>query len=111
MYVTRTIIHGGDRLHTAPPPPDCQTPRPRGLSLEIFHIRNALGSRLTQAIQVECIGGFDLIIFTETKINDQDHCCIRMGYDVVVPPTRITVEDSAQGECAWSSGTDTRDGE
>ena len=83
MYVTRTIIHGGDHLHTAPPPLDRQTPRPRGLSLEIFHIRNALGSRLTQAIQVECIGGFDLIIFTETKINDQDYCLNIMVYYVM----------------------------
>ena len=95
----------------APPPPRRRMPCPWGISLGNLKIRNDRGSSLAQATWAVQIGGFDLMIMTETKINDQDHCCIRMGYDVVVPPTRITVEDSAQGECAWSSGTDTRDGE
>ena len=66
MYVNRLIKNSRDRPHTVPPP--FQLPRPRGLTLGNYHICDVQGSGTAQAIWAEWIGGFGLIILTETKI-------------------------------------------
>ena len=43
------------------------------------------------------IGGFDLMILTETRITDQDYYCNRVIYNVVCSPMRMIVVDGAQG--------------
>ena len=83
MYVNQQTSHGGERIHTATPPPCRQPPRPQGLSLGNFNICNGRGSRLAQAIQAEWIGGFGLMILMETNITGHDYCCIRMGHNAV----------------------------
>ena len=83
MYVNQQTSHGGERIHTATPPPCRQPPRPQGLSLGNFNICNGRGSRLAQAIQVVHIGGFDLMKMKETKITNRDYFCNRLGYDIV----------------------------
>ena len=80
---TQPICHGGDCLHMATAPPRRWTPLPRGLSLGSFNIRDIQGFRLAQSIQVVYIGGFDLMILTETKIIDQAYFRNRMGYSMV----------------------------
>ena len=42
-----------------------------------------ISTRPVQAIQAEQIGGFDLMILTETKVTNQSYCCDRMIYDMV----------------------------
>ena len=91
ICLAQTIIHVSDRLHTAPPPPRQRTPRPQGLSLGTLNIRNGWGFRITQAIRVVHIGGFVLMILTETKITNQSSYHISMGYKLVCPPM-ITME-------------------
>ena len=81
MYLTRLIRHGRDCLHMVAPP--CRSLRPRRLYLGNYRIRNGRGSGIAQAIRVARIGGFDLMILTETRITDQDYYCNRVLYNVV----------------------------
>ena len=72
-------------------------PRPRGLFLGDYHIRDIWVSRIAQAIQAERIGGFDLMILTETNIINQNYSQNRMAYNVVLSKEIRTADDGAQG--------------
>ena len=60
-----------------PPPLSVSLPPPRrplryrGLSLRNYHIQNGQVYGIPQAIRAARIGGFDLMILTETNITDQ----------------------------------------
>ena len=79
----QVIHHGGDRLHSAAPPPCRRPPRPQILSIRTFNICDGRGFKLAQAIWEVQIGSFKLMILTETKVTDQAYCHSRLGYDVV----------------------------
>ena len=80
---TQTIRHGGDHLHSDPPPPHRRPLHPQGLYIGTFNIHIGQGFRIMQDIQVVQIGGFDLIVLTETKVTNQDYCHNRLGYNMV----------------------------
>ena len=69
----------------APLTPRQLTTHPWGLSLGTLNICNSRGSVIVQAIRAVQIGSFDLMILTETNINDQDFCHRSLIYDVVFP--------------------------
>ena len=50
-----------------------------------------------QAIRVERIGGFNLMIMTENKITDQVYCRNRMVYMEVCSKAITTADGNAQG--------------
>ena len=83
---TRPIHHGRYRFHLAPLTLRRRPPRPRRLSIGTFNIRNGWGFRITHAIRAVQIGGFDLMILMDTKVNNQAYCHNMMGYDVVFLP-------------------------
>ena len=56
------------------------------------------GPGIVQDIQAERIGGFNLIIITETKITDQSYFHNKMGYDVVCLQAITTEDGNMQGE-------------
>ena len=80
---TQLNHHGGDRLHSAVPPPRRRPPRPQVLSIGDLNIRDGPGFEIEQAIRAVQIGGFNLMILTETEVTDQAYCHSRLGYDVV----------------------------
>ena len=71
IFFTGLILHFRDHLHMAPPPLRLHLPRPWGLFLGNFNIRNVRGLGLAQAIQEVHIGGFDLMILTDTNTTSQ----------------------------------------
>ena len=71
-------------------------PHPQGLSIRTFRICNGQGFGLAQAIRVTWIGGFDLMILTNTNINNQDYCRNRLGYDVVCSQAITTADGDTQ---------------
>ena len=73
-----------------------QDAAPWGLSLMIYHICDAFGSRITQAIWAARIGGFNLMSLTDTKITDQSYCQKSMGYNMVCLKEITTEEGNAQ---------------
>ena len=95
ICLTQSISNGQDHPHTAPPSPLRRTLRPRGLFLGKLNIRNCRGYRLTQAIQVLQIGGFNLMILTEIKITDQSYCFSSLGYNAVCFLISMTSSDDA----------------
>ena len=90
MYVTHPIGYIREVPHTVPP--QLWPPFPRGLS-----IRDGWGSGIAKAIWAARIGGFKIMILTETNINKHSYFCNRMGYDVVFSQAIITVDGDAQG--------------
>ena len=50
-----------------------------------------------EAVRVERIGGFELMILTETNIIDKAYCQNNMGYDVVFLEAHTTSDGNAQG--------------
>ena len=50
-----------------------------------------------QAIRAARIGGFELMILTETNINDQAHFRNMMGYDVILSKATTTADGDAKG--------------
>ena len=91
------IIHGSYLFHTPPPPFRLRPPLPYGLSLRTYNIRNGWGFGLTQAIRVVQIGGFDIIILTDTKITDQAYFRNRLGYNMGWLPEITATAGNAQG--------------
>ena len=51
--------------------------------LGTFNICNGRVFGLVQGIRAVQIGGFDLMILTETNITERDYCCNILGYNVV----------------------------
>ena len=72
-------------------------PYPPGLSIGKYHIHNGRGSGIMQAIRAARIGGFELMILTETNINDQAHFRNMMGYDVILSKATTTADGDAKG--------------
>ena len=95
ICLARPISHGRYHLHKAPLTPRQLTTHPCGLSLGTLNICNSRGSVIVQAIQAVQIGSFDLMILTETNINYQAYCGIRLGYNVVCPLASTTAADGA----------------
>ena len=77
------ILHGRERLNSAPPPLRRQPSLPQGLSIETYNIRNGRGFEISQAIRVVQVGGFDLMILMETKVTVPAYCHNRLGYYMV----------------------------
>ena len=50
-----------------------------------------------QAIHAVNIGGFDVMLMTETNITDQAYCRNRLGYSVVCLPEITTTAGGVQG--------------
>ena len=72
MYVTQTRKRIGYRPCTVPPPR--QPTYYRGLSLGNYHIRDSRGSGIMEAVRMERIGVFVLMILMETNITDKAYC-------------------------------------
>ena len=81
MYVTRPR-YCRDLPHRVTPPR--QPLRHQVLSLRNYHIQNGQVYGIPQAIRAARIGGFDLMILTETNITDQAYCRNKMEYNVVL---------------------------
>ena len=72
-------------------------PRPQGLSIRTFNIRNGRGFGLTQAIRAVHIGGLDLMILTEINVTDLAYFQNRLGYNVVCLPEIMMEAVEVQG--------------
>ena len=83
IFLTCLIRHGGERLHTAPPPRCRHLLLPRELSLGTFNILYRKVFGIVQAIRAVQIGGFNIIFLSETKITNQDYFHNRLGYEVL----------------------------
>ena len=99
------IIHGGDHPHSAPPPPRRRKPCPQGLSIGIYNIRDGQGFRLAQAIRAVQVGGFNLMVLTETKVTRKSYCHTRLGLEVVCS----LVINTDAGGLQWGLGLVVRD--
>ena len=97
MCFTCPLCHGVELLNTAPPPLLRWPPRPKGVSLGTYTIRNGRGFGLTQAIREVHIGSFDVMLLTETKITSEAYYHNQRGYDVVCPSAVATDTCGAQG--------------
>ena len=97
MYVTQTISHGGERLHTLLPPTFIRPPNHQGLSLWDYNIHAGQGTGLEIAVQAAWIGGFDIIILTEISITNQEYCLNSMGNELVWLQAITTVGSNMQG--------------
>ena len=95
IYVTQPRRHFRDRPHMIPL--SRQSPRPLGLSLRNYHLRESTGSKISQAIWATRNGGFNLMILTETNITNHIYYRNRMGYNVVWLETIISADSDIQG--------------
>ena len=82
-FITLLIRHVRDHLQTVPPPLRPWTPHPWVLSLRTLNINNGRGSGIAWSTQAVNIGGFNIMILTDTRITDEDYFRNRLGYDVV----------------------------
>ena len=72
-------------------------PHPQLLSIRKFNICNGPGFGRTQAIRSAQIGGFNIIILTDTKITDQAYWHSRLSYNVVCLSEITTDYSGVQG--------------
>ena len=66
IYFTWPTHHGKDRLHLELLLPHHQPPLPWGLSTETYIIRDGRGFRIPQAILEVQVGGFNLMVLTDS---------------------------------------------
>ena len=71
LYFTQSIRHGRDCLHLAPVPPLLRPPPPLRLFIGTYNILYGRGFGIDQDIRAVQVGGFDLMVLTETKANGQ----------------------------------------
>ena len=90
-------------------PPPRRPPRPQGLSLGNYHIRDGRGLGIAHYIRAAWIGGFDRTILMETKITDQDYCRNRMGCNVVCSKAIIPADGYKQEGVGMTVGDLRRD--
>ena len=93
MYVTRPR-YCRDLPHRVTPPR--QPLRHQVLSLRNYHIQNGQVYGIPQAIRAARIGGFDLMILTETNITDQAYFQNRMRYNMVLLQAIMTAGGEVQ---------------
>ena len=55
------------------------------------------GVGIAHVIWAVQVGGFDLMVLTETNITNQAYCRNRLGYDVVCSPDITTDDGTVQG--------------
>ena len=80
MLITfsRPILHGSNRLHTAP----LTSPHPTGIAIGTLNIQDGMGFGLAQSIRAVERKGLDLVILTETNIQTELYFHNRLGYEV-----------------------------
>ena len=82
LAFAQPILHGANRLYTAPPPPCHCPPRPPGISTGTLNIKDDRGFGLAQVIRVVERGFFDFMLLTETKIQTKVCYHNQLGYNV-----------------------------
>ena len=92
-----TILHCRNHLHLMAAMPRCRSPQPRVLSIGTYNIRNVNGFGIAQAIWAVQVGGFNLMVLTETKVTGQAYFHNRLGYNVVFLSEINTDAGGAQG--------------
>ena len=63
----------------------------------MLSIRNGMDFRLAQAVQEVKLGGFNLMVLTETNISTAAYCRNWLGYDIACLPAWTTSSGGAQG--------------
>ena len=71
LTFSQLILHGANRLNTPPPPPLRRPPCQTRLAIGTLKIRDGRGLRLVQAIRAVEIGGVEVMLMTETKIQTE----------------------------------------
>ena len=93
LNFSRTIPHGVNRMHTAPPPLHRWSLRSPRLAIGTLNIRDGQGFGLAQAIRAVERVFFDVMLLTKTKIQSEAYSQNRLGYNV----TCLTAHPSSFG--------------
>ena len=80
-----------------PANPRRQPPRPRGISINTFNIRDGRGLGLVHPTWKVQDGGFNLMVLTDTKVTNQAYSYNRLPYNMVCLPETKADDGLAQG--------------
>ena len=96
ICLTRPIRHGGERLHSVPPPPWRWQYRPLGINLGTYNIWYGRGFGLPQAIHYFKGGNYNPMLFMEINIMYTVYCHNRLNYDVICSKATVTAAGGFQ---------------